>query len=169
MKQTQFTLPNTSKFYTGIGARKTPQNILIIMTDIAIKMQSCGYTLRSGGAEGADTAFERGTMSKEIYYASDATEFSMEIASRYHPFWHKMGNYAKKLHGRNTFQVLGRELDTPSGLIFCWTPDGCISHSERSRETGGTGTAISIADANNVPVYNLKRKDHLEKIKSWLG
>jgi predicted Rossmann fold nucleotide-binding protein DprA/Smf involved in DNA uptake len=47
-------------YYAGIGARSTPPQILSVMTRLASKLEGMGYTLRSGGAAGADTAFERG-------------------------------------------------------------------------------------------------------------
>ena len=46
------------KYYTGIGSRKTPENILKKFKDIATFLETKQYILRSGGAEGADSAFE---------------------------------------------------------------------------------------------------------------
>ena len=54
-------------FYTGIGSRKTPKTILKLFTEVAIYLSKQGYILRSGGAKGADQAFERGAAKKEIY------------------------------------------------------------------------------------------------------
>lgn len=52
-------------FYTGIGSRETPQEIQNLMFKIAQKLDS-KYILRSGGADGADLAFEKGSSKKEI-------------------------------------------------------------------------------------------------------
>ena len=156
------------KYYTGVGARKTPIETLEIFTSLAAALSKRNFILRSGGAKGADSAFEKGAEQKDIFYANDATEEAMEIAKRYHPAWDRMSSYAKKLHGRNAFQVLGRDLKTPANFLVCWTPDGCIDHPSRSIRTGGTGTAISIAWANRVEVFNLKREDHLFRITNWL-
>lgn len=154
-----------SKFYTGVGSRETPFDILSHMTMIAQRLQH-EYILRSGGAQGADSAFEDGAKdNKEIFYASDATTEAMEIAKKFHPAWNRCSAYARKLHGRNAFQVLGRSLDTPSKFLICWTPDGCVSHKTRSINTGGTGTAISIAEAYGVKIFNLKLIEHK---KYWL-
>lgn len=46
--------------YTGIGSRKTPADVLELMKDIGEFMAVRGHTLRSGGADGADKAFEEG-------------------------------------------------------------------------------------------------------------
>jgi len=46
--------------YAGIGSRKTPAADLARMEAVGAILQRQGWTLRSGGAEGADSAFERG-------------------------------------------------------------------------------------------------------------
>lgn len=60
-----------TKYYAGIGSRNTPDHIQNIMTRLATKLEQEGWILRSGGAEGADSAFERGVMrpqaNAEIY------------------------------------------------------------------------------------------------------
>jgi len=159
--------------YSGVGSRKTPREILEIMFFIAERMAVRGHLLRSGGAPGADSAFESGCDSasgaKEIFYARHATPESMELAGSLHPAWHRCGIYARKLHGRNSFQILGADLQSPSSGVICWTPDGCLCHESRSIRTGGTGTAISIASSHGIPVWNLARPDHLAKWREWLN
>lgn len=157
------------RFYTGVGARRTPQSILDVMARLADKLEKSGFTLRSGGAAGADRAFERGCTVKTIFYARDCTTQAMAIAAKYHPAWERCSEFARKLHGRNAFQVLGRNLDTPSEFLVCWTPDGCLSHKTRTIRTGGTGTAISIASDRGVPVFNLARPEHLNRIRKYLA
>lgn len=46
--------------YTGIGSRSTPDNILCVMEDAGYRLARIGLTLRSGSADGADAAFQRG-------------------------------------------------------------------------------------------------------------
>jgi hypothetical protein len=160
---------NNHKFYTGVGSRKTPNNILLLMHDIAYKLCLNYYTLRSGGADGADSAFAAGAGgNKQVFYAWHATQEAMELASKFHPAWNRCSEFAKKLHGRNSFQVLGKDLSNPSEFLICWTPDGCTTHAGRTIKTGGTGTAISIADAYNIPVENLANRDTLDKWSKWL-
>lgn len=156
-------------YYTGVGSRDTPQRVLQIMTRIALKLEVDGYTLRSGGAVGADQAFERGAAVKHIFHANDATPAAMNIASMYHAKWHACSPFAKKLHGRNAFQVLGPALNEPSDFLICWTRDGCIHHNARTINTGGTGTAISIASMRGVPVHNLALAAHINQWIAWLA
>lgn len=158
-----------NKFYTGVGSRKTPQHILKIMQQVAEKLSSDGWILRSGGAVGADSAFESGACDRaKIYLAKHATPEAEAIAKKFHPAWNRCSQFARRLHARNAFQVLGDDLKSPSSFLICWTPDGAVNHSQRSIRTGGTGTAISIASAYRVKVFNLARADHLEKIKKFL-
>ena len=49
-----------NKIYTGVGSRDTPPAILAFMRTIASQLAADGWTLRSGGADGADKAFEDG-------------------------------------------------------------------------------------------------------------
>ena len=164
------------KFYTGVGSRKNPPEICAIMSTLARRLCADGFVLRSGAAIGADTAFERGLPpngAKQIFPGHNAegyvTQEALSIAGRLHPAWSRCSHYAKMLHGRNAFQVLGGDLKTPSNFVICWTPDGAISHEQRSRETGGTGTAISIASTYDIPVYNLAREDHLARVVKYIG
>jgi len=147
-------------YYAGVGSRETPPDILKLMRLISHKFSLYGWTLRSGGAIGADRAFESNAVLKQIFYEEDATTEVIEIAASFHPAWHNCKPRARRLHGRNVFQVLGRDLNSPSSFVVCWTPDGCTTDKARSITTGGTGTAISVADHYKIPVFNLARPDH---------
>jgi len=159
------------KFYVGIGSRKTPREILRLIYEFAIYLARTGWTLRSGRAEGADQAFEKGAKDgygpTEIFHPEDATAAALELAAKYHPAWDRCNEYARKLLARDCHQVLGYDLKTPAKFIFCWTPDGSIGIT--TRETGGTGQAIRVAKANNIPIYNLARPEHLIIIKKKIG
>jgi len=139
------------RLYAGIGSRETPDDKLSQMTLIGKRLARLGFVLRSGGAVGADSAFETGSDDgngfKEIFLADDATQEAFKIASRIHPNWAACSEYAKKLHARNVFQILGRDLKTPVDFVTCWTKMGLPS--------GGTRTAIMLARENKIPVINL--------------
>lgn len=57
-----------TKYYTGIGSRKTPPEVLASMTWLAVQLYDLGYTLRSGHAVGADRAFEYGAEERADVY-----------------------------------------------------------------------------------------------------
>jgi hypothetical protein len=139
------------KFYAGIGSRQTPPPILEYMREVARALEALGYVLRSGGATGADQAFEAGVSDprhREILRPIDATAEAMEAASEVHPAWHACNEYAKRLHGRNLQIILGRHLDRPVEFLVCWT-------AVLDPKGGGTRTGIVAAQEKAIPVYNL--------------
>lgn len=155
--------------YAGIGSRETPDRILAGMTAIAMRMADRGLILRSGGADGADTAFAQGAPADncEIYlpwrgfnnnwsplYTIPKPAF--DLAKKYHPAGGKLHGPVLKLMARNCQQVLGMNLDNPVKFVLCWTKDGADGTTVKtSSKTGGTGQAIRIAAANGIPVVNL--------------
>lgn len=137
------------KYYSGIGARATPPDVLKRMHRLAGILCRLGYTLRSGGAEGADVAFEMGCDPdfKEIFKAhGDIPMWTNVFTDLFHPAPSKLKEYPRKLMNRNACQILGRDGSTPVDFVVCWTADG--------RASGGTGHAIKIAQYFNIPVYN---------------
>ncbi|UBU63565.1 DUF4326 domain-containing protein [Acidithiobacillus ferrooxidans] len=155
--------------YAGIGSRSTPAPVLQMIRKVAHRLSELGYTLLSGGADGADTAFEEGCFgAKEIYLPWPGfrglqgphcitlpSGEARRVAEVLHPAWRRLDEPAQALMARNSHQVLGADLRSPVDFVVCWTPDGCETEAARSRATGGTGQAIALADRWNVPVVNL--------------
>lgn len=170
------------KYYAGIGSRETPDFILDHMSSIATQLGNDGWTLRSGGADGADLAFERGALKSatqpHIYLPwpgfnnavacrrNDPEVWTLAVAEAHHPAWANLKRGARQLHCRNVHQVLGDSTDlvdsrTPSSFILCWTPD--------AKGGGGTGQAIRIAQAYNVPVFDLADRAVCDRVREGLG
>ena len=162
--------------YTGIGSRKTPDNVLTVMSDIALYLVEKDYTLRSGGAKGADSAFGQFACKKEIYLPWDGfqghkadgisyivPEYNESIVFKYHPKPSRLTESGFKLMSRNANQVLGRNTKNPilSEFIIAWTADGGFS--------GGTGFALRLAYANNIPILNLYDKNILLNWKKFVN
>lgn len=174
-------------FYTGVGSRKAPEDVLELMTQLARAHAAAGYVLRSGHAKRSDYAFELGardraeiykpwrgyndflpTLGEEVWVEDEEVAAkALELVIEHHPAPRRLGVKAFALHGRNGFQVLGRRLDQPSIFVLCWTPDG--AQEQTSRLTGGTGQAIRIANAFDVPVFNLQRPDVRLMAERWLA
>ena len=156
-------------YYAGIGSRETPVEILEVFRDIAELMDTkYDFVLRSGHADGADIAFEQGCDrvygGKEIYLpwsgfnGSDSKLVvkdirAFELAQKFHPYWFNLKDGARKLQARNSHQVLGVDLDTPSSFVVCWTKKG--------KGSGGTGQAIRMAKAYNIPVFDAGGYDNI--------
>ena len=166
----------TNLVYAGVGSRQTPEDVLAVMKSFAQVMALRGWTLRSGAAKGADSAFESGSQLKEIFLpfkgfnGSDAPHHELqprcfEIASRVHPAWSSCTDFAKRAHARNVYQVFGVTLDCPVAMVVCWTPDGSL---DAMHHTGGTRTATVLAQQAKIPVFNLANTDHMEQVRNFL-
>lgn len=156
--------------YAGIGSRETPEDILKQMTEVASDLEHAGYVLRSGGAKGADSAFEAGVENpshKQIFYANDADAKSRAIAKEIHPAPERLSTYRLSLMARNTYQIFGRDLNTPVDFVLCWTKDGKEGFG-KDRPIGGTGQAVEMAARKGIPVINMKNKDWAERLTNIL-
>jgi hypothetical protein len=149
------------------------------MFEVARALGAAGFTLRSGFAKGADTAFERGCDAvngkKEIFVpwlkfnesngqkfhivASDE-QFSqaMRLSAQFHPNWNNLSQPVQRLMARNAFQVLGLNLLSTVQFIICWTPDG--------KMVGGTSQALRIAEAYCIKVVNLGSETGMEDLEA---
>ncbi len=150
--------------YAGVGARKTPPEVLELMTRIAAALAIAGMRAATGDAVGADHAFRTGDPRAEVFTTQDATETTIAIAKEVHPTPYALSDSGVLLMARNTNQVFGKALDQRVSFVLCWTPDGCESFTTRSRQTGGTGQAIALASHANIPVFNLKNRDAFDRL-----
>ena len=155
------------------------------MTEIASLLEKQDFVLRSGGAEGADHAFEIGISdplmmdiylpqinfnnksgSKYIFISnSDHSNYKAAYESlKYHPRGFNMSHGTKVMMIRNYFQACGLVNQSNSSFVICWTPKGANGYTIKTTyDNGGSGQCIRIAAAHNIPVYNLKdsRYSHL--------
>lgn len=172
-------------YYAGIGSRQTPLEILTVMRDLASALDKLGYTLRSGGAAGADQAFFEGLPSERRHTAQiflpgsffqgqsasspgfiDATQLpswgaAMATVNQYHPRPEKLGAFARTLMARNAMQLLGPNLNEPAEFIVAWTPGGQV--------TGGTGQALRMAADLGIKVRNLGDSAVLQRAVAFLS
>ena len=165
---------------TGIGSREIDADGIARVIEIAKMMDEKGFVLRSGGAPGTDSIFEASMKEKEIYlpwYKFNNNKSVLcqlkpgcfAIAETVHPAWDYLSPGAQKLHARNVYQVLGYDLNTLSSVCVCWTSDGVKTEKESSKETGGSRTAIVLADRYHIPVFNLKLDADYEELKKILS
>lgn len=152
------------KYVTIVGSRSTHESVIPLIHKIAEKLIPSGYILRSGAAAGMDTfaenAFLQAGGTAEIYLPwkgfnghdspnYDISYDALDLARRIHPNWAACSQAAAKLHARNCYQVLGKDLKTPSRLIIFWAQE------INGKIQGGTATAVNLGKLRNIPVYNL--------------
>jgi hypothetical protein len=170
------------KYYAGIGSRETPSEVQGLMERVAKYLAGQEYILRSGGAKGSDTAFQKGVESwireqgktraldhmhifipspkswlteDKGYLYKEPTDEQFKMAEEYHPNWAACKEYARLLHARNCSQILGEDLQTPCDFVICWTKGGTGA--------GGTGQAIRVATGHNIPIFDLGNYDEVQE------
>ena len=188
--------------YAGIGSRETSIDIQKEMYKIAKELESIGYVGQSGGAIGADKAFEGAnqpwekedgtvagtkefTKSKSnvtkwakysdgkniaskfvVFKSSDSNDKVRNIAKEIHP---KKQELSEKdgldLHARNTFQVFGKNLDTPVDFVLFYAQE----QKDSIRPKGGTGQAVEMARLKGIPTINMSDKNWREQLDNVLN
>lgn len=177
--------------YTGIGSRKTPEPILELMVDLGYALHQQGWILRSGGADGADRAFQDGATAhpfsdfipREIYLPwnhfnglshqvengiYDTTlfknrHFAQQAIQPLIPYWDQLKSTHQNLYIRNAYQVLGYSLKRPTQLVICWAPP-----TKDGGVEGGTGVAVRLAQKHNIPIINLYYEAEVERAKNTI-
>lgn len=149
------------------------------------------WVLRSGGADGADTAFAKGWVDANSLYEVNRAEIyipwdgfnglkvpgentilvkdkytitmAQDILKGVHPNFNNLSKGALALHTRNVFQVLGYDLNTPSAGVIAYA-----KLNNKGEPTGGTRTAIKIAEKFNIVVRNLYKQEDLDFIQCFI-
>jgi hypothetical protein len=170
-------LPWVKGHYAGIGSRETPSQVLEQMKKVGSFLAQRGYVLRSGGAKGADSAFERGCDEargmKQIWQPSQSYfplhEWATEKASSV--CWEfpleKMKALTISLITRNMYQVYGDSEEfsktTPVDFLVYWSEGNPL---EEGADSGGTRYAVRVAHQAGIKTYNLRTQK--EEFASFL-
>jgi hypothetical protein len=161
--------------YGGVGARATPPSVIQRMISVGKQLAVLGGTLRSGAADGADTAFETGchlawgpceiflpwkgfNRHPSPHYNIPAKAFEY---AHIHPAYESLSQGVKKLMARNSQILMGANAIQPTDFLIAWTP--------RGKATGGTGMSILLAQQLNRPVINLYDTNWKEQLNETLS
>ena len=171
--------------YAGVGSRRTPPDVLDAMRDIAQTLGDAGTALSTGGADGADKAFETGARRTDapitvhtpwpgyngyrpgrdpetdidvVHPESTATiegRTYADLAREHHPYWSRCSRGARALFVRNV-SILAGALDDDGGTL---PVRAVIAYTPNGlsvgREAGGTGHTLRIAASLDIPCVNL--------------
>lgn len=166
--------------YAGIGARETPEDICRKMSQASKAMAELGFCLRSGGAKGADSAFEDGVLQSNAWKewaakqhndaANAADDPFRKIYLPFKGFNRHRGSIigstkearliAKDFHPK--WQILshrGRDFHARNVYQMLGRSLNDLSRfvlcwTEDGKIQGGTGQALRIAEAFSVPILN---------------
>ncbi len=167
-----------NKYYTGVGSRNCPENIRATMSLIAMALAGKGYRLRSGGADGADLAFQSdGYAPGDIYLpwknfnqkVNRMTSKVLNLTCQQYRYIEapKLDNWYEALEILNEVRPLvtlpqrshrllhGRNVYQILGDSLNNPSSFLICWTLGGKVAGGTATAIKLAQKYNVPVINL--------------
>lgn len=173
--------------YAGVGSRACNATELGLIQKISQHVANRNWLLRSGGAKGADSAFEWGCQQalghKEIFIPCSPFNgrqsgdmdvfnipFDMDVfetyVSKIHPnpqaLLQPKNRFALLAHTRNVYQILGPNVDDPVDLvIYC-------ANEHNGVVAGGTATAVHLARSLEIPTYNL-RYNHVAAVDAIKG
>jgi hypothetical protein len=161
-------------YYAGIGSRETPPNVCKEMFRLAQDLADRRWVLRSGGADGADSAFEEGCDEnrgyKEIFLpwygfngrfevettpgrlvtVPPLTNSLRRIANSVQHL-DRMSQGVQKLKCRNVCQILGNipGKSPPTNVVICY--------QDPKKKTGGTLFAMNLTLKCHpiIPVFNM--------------
>ncbi len=172
-------------YYTGIGSRDTPLDVQNAMFDIAYTLCEKGYRLRSGGARGADTAFQAGVEEVVREHSLDSMgslgfadiylpwkNYKRETEN-YLPWWDipytyspEAENLAKEVHPAWHKCSKGAKLMHQRNVyqvLGHWPPeveksDFVLYYAKETKYgkvSGGTATAVNVARKYGIPTINM--------------
>ena len=171
--------------YAGVGSRRTPPDVLHAMRDIARTLGDAGTALSTGGADGADKAFETGALRTDapitvhtpwpgyngyrpgrdpetdidiVHPQSTATVHGhayADLAREHHPHWNRCGRGARALFTRNVSILAGARDEDGATLPVRAVIAYTPNGLSVGREAGGTGHTLRTAAFLGIPRINL--------------
>lgn len=168
------------KYYAGLEPSGTPLREIARMEKIGKLLGELGYTLRSGGGEGAGQAFERGAQtagsSVEVWSPNTSyfplPEWATEKASSicWESPLERMEAHMISSTTRNMFVVFGddEEVLKPVDFVVYWSASDPMVRGGGCEETR---YAIRASHEAEIPTYNLRTqsKDFAEFLTALKG
>lgn len=191
-------LSRSNVIITGIGSRETPPADMRLLTAIGAASEKRGWRGRSGGAGGADLAFEKGFsdprnidvilpwkgfLPKNMTQA-DVDAFLGRPRPTSGPGAGVMMSFDKareaeamaaKYHpawdrcSRGARALHSRNMPQVLGLSLDRPTDVVVAWTIDGKATGGTGQAIRVAEDIEIPVANLKNPTERRVVLEVLG
>lgn len=188
-----------TKYYTGVGSRDISKEEADFIRDIAYKLKQQGWILRSGAADGADSAFWEGACK---FYREDYENIPRGVPEEIYLPWDNFHGYSvsspwgcfytpdslnvvsecqklvSKIHPAwDRLKSGARKMHTRNVLQVLGrdvkTPSkfliACSDPDNRGGVKGGTATAWNLARANGVPCFNVRDKKDRDKLARYLS
>ncbi len=168
------------KPYAVVGNKEFPTDLIPKLTSIVKKLDSLGYTARTGSMKGLDVCVEEITTNVELQLPwknfnnkeSKNTYSSPEIlaiAKSLQPGFDELALPIKGFLAKNVRVLLGGKGISRAIFLLCHSEDGADSARQVTSRTASVGHAIKVADKFNIPVFNLKNDNVEEQLMSYLN
>lgn len=172
---------NNPRWYTGVGSRHAPAEIIRRSVALAIALQKLGLSLRTGDAIGCDTAFAVGSGGRVIRTSAGLIERetltgtqvqifkptatigwtvpALRACLDYSEDFMRRPESHRQLLLRNMRQVLGPKGNDPTNFLVYWSPaPHCVCIDRAKSDGGGTRYAVRRAHLSAVPCFHLSEK-----------
>ncbi len=187
-----------TRYYTMIGSRGTPLEIMELMTKFATKACEFDYVGRSGGADGVDSCLEEGfKLFKKTYPNVSGTDYleiylpwkdfngrnSSEEGYYTLPFMSNKGqaqDIAEKIHpawercSQGAKKLHTRNVYQLLGQNLNTPSRFVICYAKPKNDgtdgvKGGTATAVQLGIKNGVDIINLYHDKHRKRVEDWVS
>ena len=169
-------MENKIMSYAGIGTRDITLEERATIIAIAKKLSDLTYIVYSGNAGGSDISFQLGSNGRCVlflpwfkfnYNNFEPTESNhkdsyvvgtksdgLKSVNEFHSRPKSLSDGARMLMARNYYQVYGYGDYPVVDFVLC-----CADQNNIGNVKGGTGQAVRIAKAANIPVINIRTPD----------
>lgn len=168
------------KPYAVVGNKEFPTDLIPKLTSIVKKLDSLGYTARTGSMKGLDVLVEEMTTNVELQLPwknfndkESKNTFSspeiLAIAKSLQPGFDDLALPIKGFLAKNVRVLLGSKGISRAVFLLCHSEDGVDTARQVTSRTASAGHAIKVADKFNIPVFNLKNANVEEQLMSYLN
>lgn len=168
--------------YAVTSNKDVPQDINEKFDRVARRLNELGLTARTGLMDGLEAYTDGLNVRKELVipwkgFAGKESPQSFNnplvngIAKHYMTGgnWDGLKPPARAFLAKNAKLVTGFTGTSRAMFVVCWSTDGCESTATKTFNTGNIGHVIVIANAYQVPVFNLQNHDAEERIFNYLA
>lgn len=178
---------SATTFYVLLSSFQTSADALQLAERVAARLAQRGYTLRTDALTNLTRAAAQGALRAngevELYLPSPQHATALDDSLRHHPnvrihiaspnvsinpFTNsQLQTHLVQIVERNRALLNGRE-STPAAFALVWSTDGVERRTEVEKRNDPQALFIKQAEENRTPVFNLARKDALQRIAQLL-
>lgn len=182
-----------NKYYTGIGSRNIYPEEAEFLENVAVALYKEGFTLRSGGAVGADSAFEKAVVACACFRSLPSPlqiflpwrNFNGHTGYPLYeylctpsnwPLWSDANTIMRDIHPTPERLKSGPEALHTRNIPQILGPKldnpskfviYCADEMD-GEVKGGTRTAVVLARQYKIPTFNIRIPEHKERLEKWL-